>query len=225
MCNTMVTAVPLRRSNAVIKTMEEERANLAFCREGCDGISTAESSVSSGDIFAGTQFKAASGKRGILRAESKITSQYQEQPAPPKQRNRIVRFSSVLIRDYDIILGDHPCCAHGPPLSIGWNYTENEVVSLNQYEWENAFNRRSSHQLTLNHHQRKHLLREYSDADISAVTREIKRINRNRGVTKQLVPCQPIETVVESACRKLKRLVIKQNSSRMATKVHALSES
>jgi len=37
-----------------------------------------------------------------------------------------VSFSSVSIRSYEVILGDHPCCKDGCALTLGWEYTDEE---------------------------------------------------------------------------------------------------
>mmetsp|Transcript_12364 Transcript_12364/g.27014 ORF Transcript_12364/g.27014 Transcript_12364/m.27014 type:complete len:535 (+) Transcript_12364:310-1914(+) len=49
---------------------------------------------------------------------------------------RHVTFSSVKIREYSRILGDHPCCPSGPPLSLGWNMEREDEWRLDEYEKE-----------------------------------------------------------------------------------------
>jgi hypothetical protein len=41
-----------------------------------------------------------------------------------------VRFGKCLVRSYSQVLGDHPCCATGCPLTLGWDYQEESVTAV-----------------------------------------------------------------------------------------------
>lgn len=57
----------------------------------------------------------------------------QEQPKQSKQH--VVTFSSVHIRYYEVVLGNHPCCHSSCPLSLGWNYHHEQYFpTVNDYE-------------------------------------------------------------------------------------------
>ena len=45
-----------------------------------------------------------------------------------------VRFGGLLVRSYSQILGDHPCCSTGIPLSLGWDYKEAPEIKVEEYE-------------------------------------------------------------------------------------------
>ncbi|CAB9522580.1 affinity nitrate transporter 2 [Seminavis robusta] len=45
---------------------------------------------------------------------------------PTRTRKRRVRFSHVGIRNYKTTIGDNPCCSYGPPLSLDWEYCEED---------------------------------------------------------------------------------------------------
>merc|ERR1712032_778697 len=52
-----------------------------------------------------------------------------------RRRNSKVNFSNILIREYDIVIGDHPCCTMGCPLSLGWEYSDRKAVTtIDEYE-------------------------------------------------------------------------------------------
>ena len=147
--------------------------------------------------------------KGILVKKSKISSEPQEtrqQPRKPK-----VHFGSVLVRDYDIILGDHPCCSYGPPITIDWDYLEYEALEVDVYEFHHP-PRRNLREMGLNYYQRKHLLSQagYTEVDFKKTKKEVKRSKLNRVITKQVVAYPPllkVEDAVESARRKFKRLL------------------
>lgn len=51
-----------------------------------------------------------------------------------KTRLHRVDFDYVEIREYERIIGDHPWCSYGPPISIGWNHHLLAKYSLDEYE-------------------------------------------------------------------------------------------
>eukprot|EP01083_Nonionella_stella_P016992 47454_1 len=189
------------------------------CTEMHEDAKTAELSISSGETFAPANLralilavdadqalakrKADCSQRGILRGESRIS---EPQEKPSHKRERKIRFGTVSVRNYGRILGDHPCCSYGPPLSIDWEYHQHEPLDVNVYESENISTRKTMRQLALNYYQRKYLLSDYSESDFKAVKKEVKRVKSNRYITRRLACFHPVEAALESACRKLKRL-------------------
>lgn len=53
---------------------------------------------------------------------------------PPRGHRRHVTFACVQIREYSTILGDHPCCPSGPPLSLGWTLEREDSIEFEEYE-------------------------------------------------------------------------------------------
>eukprot|EP00580_Thalassiosira_gravida_P019651 CAMPEP_0201665306 /NCGR_PEP_ID=MMETSP0494-20130426/6490_1 /ASSEMBLY_ACC=CAM_ASM_000839 /TAXON_ID=420259 /ORGANISM="Thalassiosira gravida, Strain GMp14c1" /LENGTH=305 /DNA_ID=CAMNT_0048144233 /DNA_START=44 /DNA_END=961 /DNA_ORIENTATION=+ len=142
-------------------------------------------------------------------AASEITaSQPQEQAKKPKRK---VSFGTVLVRDYDLILGDHPCCSYGPPVTISWDYLEYEPVDLNLYEFHHP-PRRNLREMCLNYYHRMKILTlaGYTEAELKLSKKDLKRAQRNRSITKSIVVHYPLfkaEDAVESAGRKFTRLL------------------
>eukprot|EP00549_Striatella_unipunctata_P021066 CAMPEP_0118719256 /NCGR_PEP_ID=MMETSP0800-20121206/29352_1 /TAXON_ID=210618 ORGANISM="Striatella unipunctata, Strain CCMP2910" /NCGR_SAMPLE_ID=MMETSP0800 /ASSEMBLY_ACC=CAM_ASM_000638 /LENGTH=160 /DNA_ID=CAMNT_0006626561 /DNA_START=47 /DNA_END=529 /DNA_ORIENTATION=- len=46
--------------------------------------------------------------------------------------NRTVSFSTVQIREYNVIVGDNPFCKTGLPLGLGWKYTQGPAMDIDQ---------------------------------------------------------------------------------------------
>jgi hypothetical protein len=64
----------------------------------------------------------------------------------PQQAIRSVVFLNVIIREYSVTIGDHPCCTMGCPLSLDWDYLAESITSLDVYEAQRS-PRRSRQQL------------------------------------------------------------------------------
>lgn len=60
--------------------------------------------------------------------------------------SRRVGFGQVQIREYEQVVGDHPFCNSGAPLTLGWNYSDEEVESVSEHE-----HRKESHHARRNH--------------------------------------------------------------------------
>jgi len=190
----------------------------SYCSDPSSDTNTAECSMSSGDSFVYLLATSSSSRddsvsvetncslRSILRAESRISD---PQEKSSDRRRRRISFGNVLVRDYDMILGDHPSCSCGPPVTIGWDYHQYEPLDVDVYEFDNAFSRRSLREMWMNYNRRMHLLLDYTEVDFKVVEKEIKRIKLRREITKRLSRCRPIEYTLESACRKFKRIVLK----------------
>ena len=46
----------------------------------------------------------------------------------------VVSFGNCEIRTYTQVLGDHPCCSEGCPIQLGWSYTSEESIKVDDYE-------------------------------------------------------------------------------------------
>lgn len=76
------------------------------------------------------------------------------------RHERHVTFTSVQIREYSTILGDHPCCPSGPPLSLGWTMEREDQVEFETYETEREpWRVRTKEELRLDGNERRGILR------------------------------------------------------------------
>jgi len=81
-----------------------------------------------------------------------------------QKERKSVRFSHIEIREYEIILGDHPggMIVNGSSVSLGWNYNVTEPTQINSFELEKDMKgRRDFEHLALSKYEREDLLREF----------------------------------------------------------------
>lgn len=97
----------------------------------------------------------------------------------PKPKKR-VSFTALHIREYSQVLGDHPCCGIGPPISLGWDFEVKPSISLDDYEGTRVV-RRSRDGLRLSFEDRREILEDkYSDKDVRRAQRHLQRERRDR---------------------------------------------
>lgn len=127
-----------------------------------------------------------------------------------KKSKSMVTFNTVSIREYDRILGDHPDCTEGPPITIGWKYAEQPTQELDDYESNR--NQRTSYHLTSA--SRKTLMKQVlgiSDFEIRKAQNGVRQILRQRQLSKSQTKTEErVELILQSARRKLKRIFTKQ---------------
>jgi hypothetical protein len=101
---------------------------------------------------------------------------------------RSVSFSQLQIREYTSIeISDNPSCSDGPPIQLGWEYSERTIsVDVDQYEQQRS-PRRKLHQMLLPYHVRRYLLLYeggFSNAEISRAVRDVERVKEERKSSK-----------------------------------------
>lgn len=151
-----------------------------------------------------------------MKKSGSLASFFNETPKPIIKKR--VCFHNIHVRDYDQTIGDHPSCSYGTPVSLDWNYQENEALNIDLYEG-NRLTRRSMRDMHLNYYQRKHLLSlRHSEEEIAAGKKAAEKLKFQRSVTQLLKPMMKLEDIVESAGRKAKRFLKKNKKSSMAKK-------
>ena len=134
-----------------------------------------------------------------------------EDDADEVQRETKIRFGSVIVREYNQVMGDHPEVKVGPPISLGWLYEERAALPLDDYEES----RPKKRLMKLTSITRKNLLLNvygYSEEEIKSTEKEIQKIRRKREQsTHQGKAGRKIETAMQAARRRLRRTFSKDS--------------
>jgi len=51
-----------------------------------------------------------------------------------KKEKKRVHFQSLHTRTYNTVVGDHPCCTSGLPITFGWDYSDQTTITIDEYE-------------------------------------------------------------------------------------------
>jgi hypothetical protein len=102
-----------------------------------------------------------------------------------KAESRHVRFGEMHVREYSQVLGDHPCCQEGPPISLGWDYSQEQTCSVDDYEAKRLQCRRTRHELRLSFTDRREILSDVSDDEVKRGCRRLHRERRCSGKAMQ----------------------------------------
>lgn len=134
------------------------------------------------------------------RAPPKRSRSCLKQATSPSSEGKKVHFGSLEMRNYEVVLGDHPDCSSGPPISLGWAYAESNPISVERYEEiKPSSSRRSMDQLELNYFVRKRMLRReslVSDEDMRNRIDDVNRIQKQRLHTKRMQPVYKLREAI-----------------------------
>mmetsp|Transcript_1108 Transcript_1108/g.1512 ORF Transcript_1108/g.1512 Transcript_1108/m.1512 type:complete len:257 (-) Transcript_1108:38-808(-) len=73
--------------------------------------------------------------------------------------DRSVKFDKVIIREYDVTVGDNPSCSGGVPISLSYEYNpHHKEISIDQYEDARIGQRCNASGMRINMHVRQHRL-------------------------------------------------------------------
>jgi len=105
-------------------------------------------------------------------------------------RTNAIRFSTIEVREFNCTLGDNPACSRGPPISLDWDYTVGEWISLDEYEAKRN-PRRTRRELFMSTSTRRRIVScelGYTKQEVEMVESSIKRIQKSRSETKMEDP-------------------------------------
>ncbi len=75
-----------------------------------------------------------------------------------RKHNNTLVFHNVEVREYEVIPGCNPSITDGPPVEIGWRFSEGAVCSVDQFERSRCFRRRNKYRLRMPAYVRESLL-------------------------------------------------------------------
>lgn len=102
-----------------------------------------------------------------------------------------VKFENIKIRHYDMDLGDNPSCSIGAPVTLSWDYFEEDEQDIDIYEFERRQRRRRrNRELLLNYYQRQAILRRigYSDEALRKAEKKVWKDQRRRQISRWMRP-------------------------------------
>ncbi len=132
--------------------------------------------------------------KSILRVKSlsesigSVHSNISSSSSTSSSSSNSVQFDKVEIREYSITLGDNPACSSGPPISLGWLYSNEELcLPLEHYEQHRDGQRRVIHEMKVPSHMRHEMLRAWniSTSDMIRVQSECQAVQKQRSRTAQ----------------------------------------
>jgi len=132
-----------------------------------------------------------------------------------KRTSSTVSFQSVNVREYERTLGDNPSCSYGPPVTLDWEYSNEQSLSLDDYEKYRGM-RRNKCTMRLPARTRETMLKinmGFSDEEVKAVERSIKKVQKSRSMTDVFSPFWRVEHMCGSAKRKVSRRFGKKRDS------------
>ena len=118
-----------------------------------------------------------------------------------------VSFSTVHVRRYSTILGDNPSCTNGPSLSIGWEYEDEGAFDVDGYDRAVPS---SPADLLFSREERESILTRlgYSNKEMTDSIRLLIKSKNQRRQTVNNLRAEGFETILQSARRKVKRVLI-----------------
>ena len=122
-----------------------------------------------------------------------------------------VGFQDVEIREYELDLCDNPACGLGPAIGIGWSYKEKTKEDIDSFE-DKRPPKRSSTEFKMDRECRESIMENsrFSKKEIRICTQDKAKIKNGRESTAGNMPFAKYEEKLESAQRKLRRIVLRQ---------------
>lgn len=107
-------------------------------------------------------------------------------PITANKKTRSVSFDEIQIRNYNTIVGDHPLCMSGFPLSLGWEVDSTELYSVDYYE-KFRLPRRNRHQLRTSSEERERILcKNYAIESSYEIRQARRKLHRVRSTNAKL---------------------------------------
>ncbi|KAL3942959.1 MAG: hypothetical protein SGBAC_002948 [Bacillariaceae sp.] len=135
-----------------------------------------------------------------------------ESPSPATRKSDSkVAFQHIVVREYQQTIGDNPSVGEGAPISLDWNYQQNEALDVDLYECTRA-ERRNVNEMRLTHYQRKCIFMHqygFSESEVKAARTATNKVRSQREFSRMMQTSfqsvLELEEMRESAVRKFRR--------------------
>jgi len=137
-----------------------------------------------------------------------------------REGNLCVSFSHISVRKYPIILGDHPVCSNGPPVTMGWRFRAETPVDVDEYESTRP-ERRKPWDLIMPPEKRRTILIEeagHTEWEIREATRGAKEVKKQRHKSARGICIQEAIEATERTFRGLR--INNKNRRKSSSKKH-----
>ncbi|CAJ1950846.1 unnamed protein product [Cylindrotheca closterium] len=199
-------------------------------------------SSSSGDSGSGSSLEKETSSDSSLEKDHSVTSRITDYDTSDDenasaiaisggtpQRDSKVRFDSVEVREYPIILGDNPSCRQGPPITIGWEPKSDVFTPVDEFEKLRSEERHSDpDEMFVSSFNRIDILKKlgFSRRDIKKASSKASKLRKKRDETSQheqkIEPLRQLKdrTVELLSCKKTTR----ESSPLRSNDVHAYED-
>lgn len=132
---------------------------------------------------------------------------------PPRSMDHGVSFHQVEIRRYPMIVGDNPSSELGLPVCLDWKYDALPPLDLDDYEETRSKQRRKNlRHLVLSYYRRQQILERVHPPEVlHQAAKEVSKSRWQRQITRFFLPVAKLEEATQSARRKVKRMLGKQD--------------
>lgn len=132
------------------------------------------------------------------------------------QLQKKVSFDSIHVRQYSREMGDHPGCRFGVPITLSWEFSQDDAIDIDVYEAQKNPNRRHPRHFMLSASHRRWIMQfaGYTEEDMESVEKSIGKIQRQRCITKLALPLCKAEEAWQSAGRKINRFLDKRKQQK-----------
>ena len=202
----------VKRRVALVSDQEDSDGGSSSATDITETLTTSVRSLSQGSSTPSSSLKSClvSSTDSCDRGKGKTT----------RHRHRHVQFDDIIIRRYQIVLGDNPEVSVGPPISLGWTLASRPIkVDVDAYESHRSVRRQGNELFLPAFMRRQMLLRNglCTSAEIAERVKEVKTVQSQRDRTVKWLPFAKVEEGAQSAKRKAARAaarVLKRKSSR-----------
>jgi hypothetical protein len=98
-----------------------------------------------------------------------------------------ISFGPIEVREFARIVGDHPDVSSGPPMALGWEYIQDDPITVDEYEKKNKGRSRGPIERTTKferililHHEFGFPMQELRDAEKEAKRTQLRRTNSKK---------------------------------------------